>query len=77
MEVRITPQLEAQLLDIATRTGRSPEDLAADALALGVQAEERQIKAIEQGIASANAGRFIEDEQVLAWLEQQEARERS
>jgi predicted transcriptional regulator len=77
MEVRITPELEAELAHIATRTGRTPEQLAADALALGMEAEQRFLKAVEQGIASADAGRFVDDEQVLAWLEQQEASERS
>ena len=77
MEVRITPELAAELAHIATRTGRTPEQLAAAALALGMKAERRFLKAVEQGIASADAGRFIEDEQVLAWIEQREASELS
>jgi len=77
MEVRITPKLAAELAHIATHTGRTPEPLAAAALALGMEAERRFLKAVEQGIASADAGRFIEDEQVLAWIEQREAYELS
>lgn len=77
MEVPIPPKLQAELADIASRTGRTPEQLAADALALGVEAERRFVPAIEQGIATADAGRFVEDDQVLAWLEEKEASERS
>ena len=77
MEVRTTPEIEAEIVYIAERTGRTPEQLASDALALGVEAEQRFLRAVEQGIASADAGRFVEDEQILAWLEQQEASERS
>ena len=65
MEVRITPELAAELAHIATRTGRTPEQLAAAALALGMKAERRFLKAVEQGIASADSGRFVEDEQVV------------
>jgi predicted transcriptional regulator len=42
-----------------------------------MEEERRFLQAVEQGIASADAGRFIEDEQVLAWLEEQERREHS
>jgi predicted transcriptional regulator len=76
MEVRITPELEAELAQIAARTGRTPEQLAANALALGMEAEQRFLKTVEQGIASADVGRFVEDEQVFAWLEQLEGSER-
>ena len=77
MEVRTTPEIEAEIVHIAERTGRTPEQLASDALVLGVEAEQRFLRAVEQGIASADAGRFVEDEQIHAWLEQQEASERS
>ena len=77
MDVRITPELEAELAHIASRTGRTVEEVAAAALERAIEEEHRFVKAVEQGIASADAGRFIEDEQVLAWLERQEASERS
>jgi len=77
MEVRITPELEAELVHVDSRTGRTPQQFAADVLARGVEEEQRILSAMEQGIASAEAGRFLEDEEVLAWLEQQEAAERS
>lgn len=77
MEVHIAPELESELAHIASRTGRTIDQLAADALALGMEEERRFLQAVEQGIASADAGRFIEDEQVLAWLEEQERREHS
>ena len=77
MELRIAPELEATLAAVAARTGRTVEQVAAAALTRGIEAEERFLKDVEQGIASADTGRLIGDEQVLAWLEEQEASERS
>lgn len=71
MEVRLTPELEHQLDDLAARTGRPVDQLAATALARGLEEERRFLEAVERGIESADAGRFVEDEQVLAWLDLQ------
>jgi predicted transcriptional regulator len=77
MEVRLTPELENELASIAARSGRTAQELAADVLTRGLQHERRFIESVEQGIASADVGRLIPDEDVLAWLEAQEARESS
>lgn len=77
MEVRLTAELENELATIAARSGRTPQQLAADVLRRGLQHERWFIQSVEQGIASANAGRLIPDEDVLAWLEAQEARQSS
>ncbi len=62
MEVPIPPQLEAELAQLASSTGRKPEEIAASILAAGLEAERRYLAAVDQGIASADAGRFVEDE---------------
>lgn len=77
MEVRLTPELENELASIAARSSRTPQQVAAEVLTRGLHQERRFIDSVEQGIASADAGRVIPDEAVLAWLHAQEARESS
>jgi predicted transcriptional regulator len=77
MEVRLTPELENELASIAARSSRTPQQVAAEVLTRGLHQERRFIDSVEQGIASADAGRVIPDEDVLAWLHAQEARESS
>ena len=77
MDVRLTAELENELARVAARSGRTPQQLATDVLTRGLQYERRFIESVEQGIASADAGRLIPDPDVLVWLEQQEARESS
>lgn len=72
MEVPIRAQLEAELTELASSTGRKPEEIAAMILEAGIAAERRHLAAIDKGIASADAGRFVEDEEVRLWLEQLE-----
>lgn len=73
MEARLTPELENELVSFAARSDRTPQQLASEVLTRGLQHEHRFVEFVEQGIASANAGRLIPDEDVLAWLEAQEA----
>lgn len=75
MKLRRTAELESELAAIAAHSGRMPERLAPEVLTRGLQHERWVIESVERGIASANAGRFIPDEDVLAWLEAQEARD--
>lgn len=77
MEVRLTPELENELASIAARSYRTTHQVAAEVLTRGLHHELRFIESVEQGIASAHAGRLISDENVLTWLEAQEARESS
>ena len=77
MEVRLTPELENELANIAARSNRTTQQVAAEVLTRGIHHERRFIESVEQGIASADAGRLIPDENVLAWLQAQEARESS
>jgi predicted transcriptional regulator len=70
MEVRFTPEQEAQLSQIATRAGIDAERLVKDA-ALRLLQEETHIRAaVREGIAQANRGEFIEEEEMDARLEQ-------
>ena len=77
MEVRLTPELENELASIAARSNRTPQQVVAEVLTRGLQHERWFIDSVELGIASADAGRLIRDEDVLGWLQDREARESS
>ena len=68
MEVHFTPEQEAQLSQIATHAGTDAERLVKDA-ALGLLQEEGRFHAaVREGIAQANRGEFIEEEEMDARL---------
>jgi predicted transcriptional regulator len=52
MQVTLSPEQEAHLLRIASRTGRNAEALALEAIGHLLEHEERFIEAVEQGLAS-------------------------
>jgi predicted transcriptional regulator len=70
MEVPFTPEQEAQLAQIAATTGTDAERLVKDA-ALGLLHEDARFRAaVREGIAQADRGEFIEEEEMDARLEQ-------
>jgi predicted transcriptional regulator len=77
MVVELTPELESELGSIAARSNRTPQEVAAEVLIRGLRHERWFIESVEQGIVSADAERLIPDEDVLAWLQAQAARESS
>ena len=70
MEVHFTPEQEAQLARIATKEGTNPERLVKDAALRLLEEDARFRAAVEKGIAAANRGEFIEEEEMDARLEQ-------
>jgi predicted transcriptional regulator len=69
VKVNFTPEQEALLAQIAIAEGTDPEDLVRDA-ALRLLAEEVRFRAaVEKGIAAAERGEFIEEEEMNARLE--------
>ncbi len=71
MEVRFTPQKEAQLARIAAYVGTAPELLVKDAALRLVEERRRFSAAIREGIEQADRGELIDDDEVRRWLEQQ------
>ena len=69
MEVRFTPEQEAQLAQIATTAGTDPERLVKDA-ALRMLHEEAFRAAVREGIAQADRGEFIEEDEMNVRFEQ-------
>jgi predicted transcriptional regulator len=70
MEVHFTPEQEAQLAQIATNEGTDPECLVKDAALRLLQEDARFRAAVREGIAQADRGEFIEEDEMDARLEQ-------
>jgi predicted transcriptional regulator len=69
MEVHLTPEQESQLAVIATSEGINIEQLVKEA-ALGLLDEDARFRAaVREGIAQADRGEFIEEEEMNARLE--------
>ena len=68
MELHLTPEQEAQLAQLATRSGTDPERLAANVVARYLNEEARFLAAVEKGIAAAERGEFIEEGEMDARL---------
>jgi predicted transcriptional regulator len=69
MEVHLTPEQEAQLKQMASKAGKPPERLAKDVLARYLVDEARFLAAVEKGIAAAERGEFIQEEEMDARIE--------
>jgi predicted transcriptional regulator len=70
MEVHFTPEQEAQLAQIASTEGTEPERLVKEAALRLLQEDARFRAAVREGIAQADRGEFIEEEEMDARLEQ-------
>lgn len=72
MEVHFTPDQEAQLSQIATHAGMDAERLVKDAALRLVEENARFRAAVREGVAQADRGELVDDDEVRQWLEQQE-----
>ncbi|MGP0070447.1 MAG: hypothetical protein ACLPWF_00735 [Bryobacteraceae bacterium] len=69
MEVQLTAEQEARLVEIATKAGTDPERLATDVLVRYLDDEARFLAAVERGIAAAERGDFIEEDEMDVRIE--------
>ena len=69
MEIHFTPEQEAHLAQIATKAGTAPERLVTNVVTRYLDEEARFLAAVEKGIAAAERGEFIEEEEMDARLE--------
>jgi predicted transcriptional regulator len=70
MEVHFTPEQETQLSEIANHVGTDAERLVKDAALRLLQEEARFRAAVREGVAQADRGEFIEEEEMDARFEQ-------
>ncbi len=64
MEVRLKPDLEAKLSRLASEQGRDRESLVVEAVERMVNYDEWFIHEVEKGLAAADRGEFVEDEEI-------------
>ena len=69
MEVHFTPEQEAQLSQMADKAGTNPERLVKDILMRYLDDEAQFLTAVEKGIAAAERGEFIEEEEMDVRIE--------
>ena len=69
MEVQFTPEQQAQLAKIASQSNTAPERVVSNMVARYLDEEARFLAAIDKGIAAADRGVFIYEEELDARLE--------
>ena len=70
MEVSFTPEQEAQLLKLASTTGTEPEMLVKNTVLRLLEDDAHFRAAVREGIAQADRGQFIEEEEMDARFEE-------
>jgi predicted transcriptional regulator len=64
--IRIPDDVIAQYDAVARATGRSRNTLMVEALRAAIATESWFVAAVERGVAAANAGEFVPDEDIEA-----------
>lgn len=70
MNVRLQPEKEAQLAQIAAQRGMKVDELASRVLALYLEDDSRFIESVNVGLEAAERGEFVEHEEVGRRLKQ-------
>jgi predicted transcriptional regulator len=69
MEVRLQPDKEAQLAQIAAQRGLKTDELAQQVLSRYLEDDTRFIEAVNLGLAAADRGEFVEHDEVGAEIQ--------
>ncbi len=64
MEIQLTPDLEAKLARLSAERGRDAQALVQEAVERLVDYEEWFVRQVEQGLAAADRGEFVEHEDI-------------
>ena len=64
MQVHLTPEQQARLVELAARDGRSPEQLVREALDRFLDADADFVEAVMKGLASLDRGEGLTLEEV-------------
>jgi len=62
MQVRLTPEQEARLVELAARDGRSPDQLVQEALDRLFEADADFVEAVVKGLTSLDRGEYLSHE---------------
>jgi predicted transcriptional regulator len=69
MEVRLNPDLQAKLAQLASQQGRDTEALILEAVERMVNYDEWFLREVEKGISAADRGELIDHEDVRKLLD--------
>ena len=69
MEVRFSPETEARLQQVASRTGKQPAEVVEEAVDRMLQYETSFLEAVEQGRQSAARGDLLDHDEVVERIE--------
>ena len=69
MEIELSPELQAKLDRIASEQGRDTKSLVKEAVERLVGYDEWFLRQVEIGLAQADRGEFLEDNEVAARME--------
>ncbi len=70
MEVRLQPEKEAQLAQIAAQRGLNPDELVQQVLSRYLEDDKHFVEAVNLGLKAAERGEFVEHEEVGKQLKQ-------
>jgi predicted transcriptional regulator len=70
MEVHFSPEKEARLQQVASRSGKEAAQVVEEAVDRMLEYETRFVEAVEEGRASARRGDLLEHDQVVERIEQ-------
>jgi predicted transcriptional regulator len=70
MEVHLSPDKEARLQQVATRTGKNAAQIVEEAVDRMLEYDTRFIQAVEEGRSSARRGDLLEHDDVVERIEQ-------
>jgi len=74
MELRLTPETEAKLNELARRTRRATDELLGEAVDYLVAYNEWFERKVRKSMVAAEENQTVPDEEVGAWLERRERR---
>jgi len=77
MATTLNPEMEAKLSQLAERTHRSKDEALEEALNQALAYNDWFEARVKEGLAAVERGEIVPDEDVLAWIEEREQRERS
>ena len=69
MELKLTPELQAKLNEVAAQQGRDAQSLVQDAVERLVDYDQWFVREVEKGLAQIDRGEVLEHEEVGARLE--------
>lgn len=68
--LQVNPELKAELSALAKQTHRDEIELVNEALGSYIAWEKRMLNKIREGLAQADRGEFVDDEEMEAFFEQ-------